>query len=124
MKMDPILRSQPIVAKDGIAVYTAVGNISLPHRHQWLELAYLKQGTLLHTIGDVSYKLQAGNFSLWNTIKSIPMLRWARAKSGSATSCSILPSSIPCSTTPATSRTRTTITSFLSTKRASTKSLP
>ena len=79
MKMDPILRSQPIVAKDGIAVYTAVGNISLPHRHQWLELAYLKQGTLLHTIGDVSYKLQAGNFSLWNTIKSIPMLRWARA---------------------------------------------
>ena len=62
MKMDPILRSQPIVAKDGIAVYTAVGNISLPHRHQWLELAYLKQGTLLHTIGDVSYKLQAGEF--------------------------------------------------------------
>lgn len=62
MKMDPILRSQPSVAKDGIAVYTAVGNISLPHRHQWLELAYLKQGTLLHTIGDVSYKLQAGEF--------------------------------------------------------------
>ena len=120
MKMDPILRSQPSVAKDGIAVYTAVGNISLPHRHQWLELAYLKQGTLLHTIGDVSYKLQAGEFFI---VEYDQIHSYASMGEGEIRLSNIMfhPA---CSTTPATSRTRTTITSFLSTKRASTKSPP
>ena len=48
--------------KDGITTYCAHGVSVLTHSHEWLELAYLEEGHILHTVGDTTYTLDPGEY--------------------------------------------------------------
>ena len=48
--------------KDGITTYCAHSVSVLTHSHEWLELAYLEEGHILHTVGDITYTLDPGEY--------------------------------------------------------------
>lgn len=50
------------VTRDGITTYCAHSVSILTHSHEWLELAYLEEGHLLHTVGDTTYTVDPGEY--------------------------------------------------------------
>lgn len=58
----PLRDSAPIIAKQGIAIYPATGTGSALHSHDWIELAYLERGTLVHTVGGITYTVNEGDY--------------------------------------------------------------
>lgn len=49
-------------AVEGISYYRAHGRHPKLHSHEWIELAYLEHGTLIHSVSGVNYKVNEGDY--------------------------------------------------------------
>ena len=49
-------------AKDGITTHCSHDASIVTHSHEWMELAYLEEGQLLHTVGDTTYTVNPGEY--------------------------------------------------------------
>jgi len=47
---------------EDISVYCARGKHPKLHSHEWIELAYLYHGTLMHSVGGLNYKINEGEY--------------------------------------------------------------
>jgi len=47
---------------EGISFYCARGRHRKLHSHEWIELAYLEHGTLIHSVSGVNYKVNEGDY--------------------------------------------------------------
>lgn len=48
--------------EEGISFYCANGGHPKLHSHEWIELAYLEHGTLIHSVGGVNYRVNEGDY--------------------------------------------------------------
>lgn len=51
-----------LCAEEGISFYCAHSHAPKLHSHEWIELAYLENGTLIHSVGGVNYRVNEGEY--------------------------------------------------------------
>ena len=59
---DSARRAKAATVKDGVAIYCARGASVFTHTHEWLELAYLEKGNLLHTVDSQTVTISEGEY--------------------------------------------------------------
>ena len=59
---EPIQDAIILYETEDISYYSARGNQPKLHSHEWIELAYLYHGTLMHSVGGLNYKINEGEY--------------------------------------------------------------
>lgn len=62
MSKDPLRSALDFCATEGISYYCAIGPRPKLHSHEWIELAYLEHGSLMHSVGGISYMVNEGDY--------------------------------------------------------------